>query len=114
DVKLINEEENLSNEIATKPLVVSIIQSPTAPSLPPRNRFPFISKIIRNPLLIHVYIKDIDAKMMKGKEKMSNEASRRPSVISITQSPTLPSLPPRNRSDTISIRFGANESQWGR
>ncbi|MBA0623832.1 hypothetical protein Godav_009267 [Gossypium davidsonii] len=44
---------------------------------------------------------------------MSNEASRRPSVISITQSPTLPSLPPRNRSDTISIRFGANESQWG-
>ncbi|TYH72396.1 hypothetical protein ES332_D05G252800v1 [Gossypium tomentosum] len=50
--------------------------------------------------------------MMKGKEKMSNEASTRPSVISITQSPTLPSLPPRNRSDTISIRFGANESQW--
>ncbi|KAG4152879.1 hypothetical protein ERO13_D04G148666v2 [Gossypium hirsutum] len=46
--------------------------------------------------------------MMKGKEKLSTK----PSGVSITQSPTLPSLPPRNRSDTISRRFGANESEW--
>ncbi|TYH77835.1 hypothetical protein ES332_D04G183300v1 [Gossypium tomentosum] len=50
--------------------------------------------------------------MMKGKEKVSKEVSTKPSVVSITQSPTLPSLPPRNRSNTISRRFGANESQW--
>ncbi|MBA0666650.1 hypothetical protein Goklo_003032 [Gossypium klotzschianum] len=51
--------------------------------------------------------------MMKGKEKVSKEAATKPSVVSITQSPTLPVLPPRNRSNTISRRFGANESQWG-
>ncbi|KAG8493937.1 hypothetical protein CXB51_011261 [Gossypium anomalum] len=51
--------------------------------------------------------------MMKGKEKVSNESATKPSVVSITQSPTLPNLPPRNRSDTISRQFGANESQLG-
>ncbi|TYJ40412.1 hypothetical protein E1A91_A04G139600v1, partial [Gossypium mustelinum] len=49
---------------------------------------------------------------MKGKEKVSKEVTTKPSVVSITQSPTLPSLPPRNRSNTISRLFGANESQW--
>ncbi|KAA3463624.1 hypothetical protein EPI10_007960 [Gossypium australe] len=50
--------------------------------------------------------------MMKGKEKVSNESAAKPSGVSITQSPALPSLPPRNRSDTIPRRFGDNESQW--
>ncbi|KAH1040218.1 hypothetical protein J1N35_041961, partial [Gossypium stocksii] len=54
----------------------------------------------------------IDVNMMKGKEKVSNESVAKPSGVSITQSPTLPSLPPRNRSDTISRQFGANGSQW--
>ncbi|KAB2087814.1 hypothetical protein ES319_A04G131400v1 [Gossypium barbadense] len=52
--------------------------------------------------------------MMKGKEKVSNESAAKPSGVFIIQSPTLPSLPPRNRSDIISRRFGANESQWSK
>lgn len=58
DVKSRKKEENLSNEVTIKLLVVSITQSPTPRSLPPSNMFKFISKIIQNSLLIHVYIKD--------------------------------------------------------
>ncbi|TYI33588.1 hypothetical protein ES332_A04G145000v1 [Gossypium tomentosum] len=49
--------------------------------------------------------------MMKGKEKVSNESAAKHSGVSIIQSPTLPSLPPRNRSDIISRRFGANDDE---
>ncbi|XP_040969954.1 uncharacterized protein [Gossypium hirsutum] len=73
-------------------------------------------KLISSLLFSHFFIFFsllVDVKMIKGKEKVSNEAATKPLDVSITQSPTLPNLPPRNRSDTISRRFGANESQWG-
>ncbi|KAG4205504.1 hypothetical protein ERO13_A04G109150v2 [Gossypium hirsutum] len=49
--------------------------------------------------------------MMKGKEKVSNESAAKPSGVSIIQSPTLPSLPPRNRDEEEDVYADDNNQQ---
>ncbi|TYH77836.1 hypothetical protein ES332_D04G183400v1 [Gossypium tomentosum] len=97
---MMKEEENLSNEVASKTLVESITQSPTPSSIPPRNKFKFInSTSLLDDLVLMNHKGEVDVKMMKGKEKLSTK----PSGVSITQYPTLPSLPPRNRFKFMSL-----------